>query len=232
MEDRLSKLRALAETPSYKGWIEIVVELEQHDGLSSEHVHAAQELLHHWPSDMRVAPKPWLERWKSGVRDPRLLLASKYDLIDEVHYNDGGAELLSSPALASLQELVICNNSIDARGIEALLGTPHGQQLRSLFIDGEGIDLDLVDRLAASPPPRLEGLVLLGGHVGDAGAKRIASSRLSLSLTQLHLHDTGVGKEGAHALAESETMHPLVRLEWRRLIEEGTFPIPAHQHFG
>lgn len=195
-----------------------------------EQVEGALALLSHWPAELRTAPPLWIKRWLAGESDLRLHLAAQFEVIGE-SLPDGGATLLSSPLLSSLRDLVVYTDDFDARGLDALLQAPHGGQINTLFVDSESLDSAFIDVLVDRAPTQLQGLVLLGGNIGDAGAIRLAECTKLTQLTQLHLHDTGVHKVGACALADSPHLHPLVRLEWKRLIEEGTFPIPACQTF-
>jgi hypothetical protein len=171
----------------------------------------------------------------SGPGAPQLRQLAIFSCTDQ----DGSlSSLLRCPALAGLRCLTLFHSS-PAEGGKSLVGAPFLDNLRFLSLYGSGLTGDsLASILLNSPPHRLRVLDCTG--IGDAGLAALAASpamsglgelRLSLCdltdhglkalaasphlrrLGVLHLwHNYKIGDPGLEALAASEVLAPVRRL--------------------
>jgi uncharacterized protein (TIGR02996 family) len=98
------------------------------------------------------------------------------------------------------------------RAVADLVARPWLGQLRGLALEGPIRADGLATLLAAGPFPRLEGLWVDTGRIGDAGATLLARTRRLPNLRTLWLLDNNITIEGADALRRSKTLPKLEAL--------------------
>src|SRR5262249_35037213 len=119
--------------------------------------------------------------------------------------------LATSPGLANLRTLkALCGPSDGAA--KALAASPHLGALRELHLHVAPFGPEGLKALRTAPSlPGLTHLILSGSSVRDAGAQ-VLGAEGSPGLLSLDLNNTGVGPEGAAALAAGPRLAHLTTL--------------------
>ncbi|HJZ59837.1 MAG TPA: hypothetical protein VKE74_33150 [Gemmataceae bacterium] len=118
--------------------------------------------------------------------------------------------------LRRVQALNLYQSPIGEEAVRTLFGLPHLAELRGLHL-GEG---DATPGMVAVLAECLSGLRELylwdfhEGELGDAGLAALANHSAFAGLTALNLLQTGVGPDGARAVAESPHLHHLESLSF------------------
>jgi hypothetical protein len=157
-------------------------------------VRVIQLLFHQRLTDSHLAPV------LGSPHCPRL---RELDLAGQLLTARGMGELAACPRMGDLRELVVYHNLIQDDGLAALAGSPHLIGLRKLVAFHNAITDDGVAALARSAG--LAGLthLKLGGAIGPAGVRALATSPHLTRLEALELVDYSAGAAGARALADS-----------------------------
>lgn len=184
-----------------------------------------------WPAEILEAPQRWVEALLEGQPPAALRLARSLTLQGRWLGARGARALASAAELEHAHALHLYGNELDAAAIRALLAPPSWlRQLRTLHLYkntigdagahalGESASLghltELRLRHAELGPvslahlrempawTELQLLDLSDNPLGPEGAELLAEL-LPSSLVELHLSSTGVGAEGAHALASA-----------------------------
>ena len=148
------------------------------------------------------------------------------------------APLVSSAAVAAVEDLDLSDNTLDAEGvaalawgefpalrslhlvrtrpqeagIAALVGAGFFPELRNLALGGNNLGPNAALAVAAGPADNLRVLALPENRVGDRGAVALARSTHLPNLIELDLAEAHVGDAGAKALLESPLAEQLVFL--------------------
>jgi uncharacterized protein (TIGR02996 family) len=167
----------------------------------------------------RPGPKPGL----------RLFLDNAHNNIDTA----GVANLLSAPALKSLQELRILRGNLGDEVVHTLARTPLSGLTRLELSNYPPITHRGVRALLVLPfLAGLKTLCLDGAEVGDEGARVLAFAPHLAGLRVVSLRQAGIGDEGGRALADSPYLQHIERLEllWNNLSSD--VRVRLHQRFG
>jgi uncharacterized protein (TIGR02996 family) len=111
---------------------------------------------------------------------------------------------IASLGALPLVELSLLGNTIDMRGMTALLEASFIDMLEALELSHTGIGNAGLTALAKAAPPRLSNLRVKEVGEADAGIIALADSRLAGQLESLALSDNRFGVKAAMALANAE----------------------------
>jgi hemoglobin-like flavoprotein/Ran GTPase-activating protein (RanGAP) involved in mRNA processing and transport/tRNA A-37 threonylcarbamoyl transferase component Bud32 len=238
-DDALALVDALCARPSEQAWASICRFLMSRPD-ASELVERAAALLHAWPDDLRRAPLSWWQRVRHEGTHPLWLLARTLDLSGQALDDDDVLAMAAQPALASIAHLVLADNHIGNRGMQALAAARPLAGLRALTlrdnrITGDAVAclpgvlrhltrLDLAHNglgargaeLVAAAPLALASLDLAGNDIGTRGAEAIAASDTCAGLERLSLADNGIGSDGVSATATSRSLAQVRELDLSR----------------
>lgn len=176
---------------------------------------------------------------------------------------DGLRALVASPHLANLKALFLGWNGLGDEGVEALAAAPNLGQLEALDLAGNGLtaaagktlaesavlarlnylDLTANDSLGAAAATelanwahanQLKGLKLSRCHLGDEGVLALAMSDRLAGLTKLDVGSNGLTAASAHAIAASAHLSDLTELDLRDndLGPEGIQALLQSPHLG
>jgi uncharacterized protein (TIGR02996 family) len=112
--------------------------------------------------------------------------------------------LLTSPQLAQLRELILCNGSVDNPGAQALAECPHIAQLSRLDLSGNGIRDEGFSAILRSPKlTKLTALNLSGNRLTLSGIRMLMDNAEALRIREFFLDFIEFGVEGVQLLVAS-----------------------------
>lgn len=127
--------------------------------------------------------------------------------------DDGFAQLLAHPALATVRELRLYDCGLTAASARALAASAFALPEPTLELSNNRIgDAGLEALLAWREFPRVRRLVLFQTGITDAGAHALAACAGARELRALLLGNNAIGETGARALADSPHLAKLEQL--------------------
>ncbi|MBY0457611.1 MAG: TIGR02996 domain-containing protein, partial [Gemmataceae bacterium] len=125
------------------------------------------------------------------------------------------ALLAKAPATANLQALDLGFNGIDDAGVELLARSPHLGNLRALALNDNDRITDAGARALAQAPAfaGLTALDVSGNDLGDGGLVALLSGRAFPRLSALRMSGNRIGDAGASALARSPVFARMLKAE-------------------
>ena len=126
--------------------------------------------------------------------------------------DDDVAVLVGSKNLPNLTYLNLVGNQLGDDGLRALARAGTRQNFTSLHVFGFDINPDVMREFFNAP--ELQGLerLFLAMNLGDEGARLLANSTVTDTLTYLHIGGDELGMEGANALANASGLQGLAYL--------------------
>lgn len=142
---------------------------------------------------------------------------------------DGTAALAHSRILQTVRRLNLGSNSVGADGLRALVASPHLANLKALFLGWNGLGDEGVQTLATAPNlGQLEALDLAGNGLTAAAVKALAESAVLARLSYLDLTaNDALGSAAAQELANWAHANQLKGLKLSRchLGDEGVLAL-------
>jgi uncharacterized protein (TIGR02996 family) len=125
-----------------------------------------------------------------------------------------GATVLAGGRFPNLRTLHLLRTGPQGEGVAALAGADFFPELRSLSLGGNNLSPAAASALVDSPAGELQLRVLdlRDNRIGDRGAKALANSRHLAHLIKLDLAESRIGDAGAKALADSPHLDGLLDL--------------------
>ncbi len=208
----LALLDSLCAHPSDGAWWALSCFLQNRTEDQEMLIGGAHLRLSEWPSSLRRAPLGWWSRVKYGESYPLWPLVRALDLSGRPLSEEDIDIFSKSEACVGIEHLNLARCGLDDAAVSAIARSASLGGLRSLDLSGNTIGPDGADALASSTHlQQLHSLDLSGNALGSRGIAALA--RTQIPLRTLALADTSARKDGAFALADSEGLRHLERLD-------------------